>query len=165
MDQRNWADRRIATPAGTLVLREEGPEDAEFRFRLFRLSRGAAWDALASAPAFEPLMRQQFAAQNAALAACLKLIVATATGEPIGRLALAGGDSPRLADIALLPETRGRGFGAALIAAAQAEARRRALPLRLSVARDNPGAARLYRRLGFMDCGGDAVYAEMIWRA
>jgi ribosomal protein S18 acetylase RimI-like enzyme len=130
---------------------------------LFRLSRGGHWDALAATPAFDMLLRQQFSAQNAGYAGCASLIVETA-GAPIGRLALKCDDSLRLAEIALLPEARGQGFGAALILMLQAEAQTRALPLRLSVARDNLRAAALYGRLGFVACGGDAVYAEMVWR-
>lgn len=80
-------------------------------------------------------------------------------------MALKCDDSLWLVDIALLPEARGQGFGEALLVPLQAEARNRALPLRLSVARDNPRAAALYRRLGFKECGGDAVYAKMIWTA
>jgi ribosomal protein S18 acetylase RimI-like enzyme len=147
------------------MVRDEGPGDAAFRFGLFQRSRGAEWEAMAATPAFAPLMRQQFAAQNAAYAGSRLLIIETEAGAPIGRLALAGGDCLRIVDIALSPDMRGRGFGSALIGALQREARARGLPLRLSVARTNARAGALYRRLGFDSCGGDAVYAEMVWRA
>ena len=66
----------------------------------------------------------------------------------------------RLLDIALLPEFRGRGIGASLIAILISEASRSELPVRLSVLKGNR-AARLYGRLGFVAKSGDDVYCEM----
>jgi GNAT superfamily N-acetyltransferase len=66
----------------------------------------------------------------------------------------------RLVDIALLPECRNRGLGTQWILGLIEEARTAALPLRLSVLRENP-AVRLYERLGFSRKAGDAMYIEM----
>ena len=71
-------------------------------------------------------------------------------GAPIGRLYLhEGSDDVRVMDIALLPEARGHGIGAALlrsvIDAAAASGRRVSVHVELG----NP-ARRLYERLGFL---------------
>lgn len=80
------------------------------------------------------------------------------TDRDIGRLwVYRGPDEIRLVDITLLPAHRGRGVGRQLIEQLQAEASAADLPLRLSVWQTNPGARRLYDRLGFVaieDIGG-----------
>jgi ribosomal protein S18 acetylase RimI-like enzyme len=68
-----------------------------------------------------------------------------------------------LVDIALLPEFRNRGVGTRAVVGLMEEARRRSLPLRLSVARGNP-AMRLYERLGFSAISADPVYIEMEYK-
>ena len=84
---------------------------------------------------------------------------------PVGRLLVVrSADEIRLADIALLPEHRGQGIGAALIGGLQDEAASRGLPLRLHVARDNHEAARLYQRLGFIITGDTGSHFKMEWR-
>ncbi len=163
--QSRWAGRRVESPAGPLVLRAETAEDAEFRFKLFRQARAAECAALAATPMFDALLRQQFAAQNTAYAGADLLIVLSQAGARLGRLALQQAESLDIVDIALSPEARGKGIGAALILFLQRQARDAAVPLRLNVARGNWRAAALYRRLGFGECGGDAVYAAMVWTA
>lgn len=55
-----------------------------------------------------------------------------------------------VAELAVLPEARDQGIGTALLAAAEEEARRAgATSLRVRVDARNPGARRLYERLGF----------------
>lgn len=85
---------------------------------------------------------------------------------PVGRLLVVrSADEIRLADIALLPEHRGLGIGAALIGGLQDEAASLGVPLRLHVARDNRGAARLYERLGFIITGDTGSHYKMEWRS
>jgi ribosomal protein S18 acetylase RimI-like enzyme len=61
---------------------------------------------------------------------------------------------PRLTNLRVHPAHRGRGVGTALIEAAEERARGRGFSLLgISVADDNPEAARLYARLGFADSG------------
>src|SRR2546423_5984570 len=71
---------------------------------------------------------------------------------PVGHLLVVrSADEIRLADIALLPEHRGQGIGAALIGGLQDEGAHRGLPLRLHVARHNHDAGRPYQQLGFFN--------------
>jgi ribosomal protein S18 acetylase RimI-like enzyme len=160
----------IISAEGVIRLRPETEADMDFRFRLFCRSRQPEWALLASAPGCERLMRLQFAAQNASYANAGLFIIEMAqpqnSFEPIGRLALdASASGFALVDIALMPDWRGRGHGSAVIRHLQDEARRLAAPLRLSVAKTNVAAERLYRRLGFTPCGDDLVYAQLVWRA
>jgi ribosomal protein S18 acetylase RimI-like enzyme len=83
---------------------------------------------------------------------------------PAARAVLdAGGQAWRLVDLAVLPALRGRGLGAALLAALQRRAAGCGAGIALSVLRTNGAALRLYERAGFVACGGDALRHEMVW--
>ena len=85
------------------------------------------------------------------------LLTVEANGEPSGQAWL---DLDRYSDrraavlwaVRLLPCLQNLGIGTRLVAAGEEEARRRGFPaLELSVEPDNPGALRLYRRLGYRE--------------
>lgn len=85
--------------------------------------------------------------------------------EPIGRLYLErGGREYGVIDIALLPEHRGQGLGAAIMRDLQDEAGAAGKPLSIYVEKFNP-ALRLYRRLGFETIEDKGVYDLMRWSA
>ena len=84
--------------------------------------------------------------------------------EPIGRLRVVrdpGGIE--LAGIQLLPSAQGRGIGTSIIRDLQDTARREAVPLLIGVEKDNPGARRLYERLGFVLTGEDEKEYRLAW--
>ena len=70
----------------------------------------------------------------------------------------------RIVDIALLPEARGHGTGAALLSALLAAAARDGRSVSIHVEQMNP-AMRLYHRLGFLKAGEHGIYHLMEWRA
>lgn len=80
---------------------------------------------------------------------------------PNGRLVAAGGADLRpvpgagvLWQLAVHSRLQGLGIGSLLVAALERRLRDRGLDeARLSVEHDNPDAARLYRRLGYRECG------------
>jgi ribosomal protein S18 acetylase RimI-like enzyme len=75
------------------------------------------------------------------------------------------GSDWRLVELALLPALRGRGLGAALLAALQARARAHGASIGLAVLRTNTPALRLYERAGFTITGGNELQHQMVWRA
>ena len=85
-------------------------------------------------------------------------------GRTVGRLWVGRDDAEiRLLDIALLPEARNRGIGAALLGRLIDESSRTGKRLRHMVFISNEGARRFYERLGFKvfeDVGG---YLHMEW--
>ncbi|HET7094967.1 MAG TPA: GNAT family N-acetyltransferase [Thermomicrobiales bacterium] len=82
-------------------------------------------------------------------------------GVDVGALSVErSADELFIADIEILPEWRGRGLGAAIIAALIGEARQRGLPTTLQVTKVNP-VIRLYRRLGFDIVGESATHVRM----
>jgi len=87
-------------------------------------------------------------------------------GAPAGRVVLdTTGSDWRLVELAVLPALRGRGLGAALLAALQARARAHGASIGLAVLRTNLPALRLYQRAGFRIAGGNALQHQMTWSA
>lgn len=85
-------------------------------------------------------------------------------GRPVGRLFLTQlEDQIIIVDIALIPDCRGRGIGAELIAQVLDDAERSGRSVTLHVEKSNR-AQRLYRRLGFEIAGDEGVYWLMIRR-
>jgi ribosomal-protein-alanine N-acetyltransferase len=83
------------------------------------------------------------------------LMVGEEAGEVVGYAVLwFAADEAELGDIAVLPESRGRGLGRWLLEAALAEAARRgARAVYLEVRESNTAARRLYERAGFDTAG------------
>jgi ribosomal protein S18 acetylase RimI-like enzyme len=152
-----------------ITLHPVGDDDEAFLRSLYASTRQeeiAAWGWPAAQG--EAFLQMQFRAQHAGYVAAYPgaqhdLILED--GQPVGRLYVwRKGDELRLVDISLLPATRGRGIGTALIRQLVAEAAAQGKRLCLQVVTTNR-ARRLYLRLGFRRTGGNAVYDEMEWRA
>lgn len=72
-----------------------------------------------------------------------------------------GSDIARLYSIAVDDAARGRGIASALLHAVERDARARGCGrLRLEVRQDNPGAIRLYEKLGYLRFGAIAGFYE-----
>lgn len=90
-------------------------------------------------------------------------LVLESSDAPVGLVYLAAAQTEtgvglRLVHFMILSEYRGMGLGQALLAGLQALE----MPLVLSVQSLNP-AARLYRRMGFREAGGDVATITMLW--
>ena len=158
-------DASVPTP----TLRAPMPDDLPFFFELFRASHGQALTCLPlDHGAVESLLQMQFNSRERSFRSRFGdagLRVVLAGDRPIGRVWVARNSAEmRLVDIALLPEFRGKGIGAALIWHLTSEVHASQLPLRISVLRDNP-AMRLYQRAGFRTVNDTGVYVEMEWTA
>ncbi|HVI38634.1 MAG TPA: GNAT family N-acetyltransferase, partial [Gaiellales bacterium] len=129
-----------------IALRPVEAADAPFLLRVFASSRPD----LALLP--EPLVRLQFAAQDAAYARARRSVVVV-DGVDAGRLYV---EVDRVVDITLLPEFRGRGIGTSLLEGLMDER------VSLSVSVMNPARA-LYERLGFRVVSDDGAYLSMLW--
>jgi ribosomal protein S18 acetylase RimI-like enzyme len=70
--------------------------------------------------------------------------------------------SLRLLELSILPSYRGKGIGTAVLQEFASRAENSGLSLTCSVARDNPGALRLYERFGFRVRSSNEVYLELI---
>jgi GNAT superfamily N-acetyltransferase len=93
-----------------------------------------------------------------------EFLVVERDGEAVGRIYLdRRATGLRLVDIALVPEMRSQGLGAALLLDLLDEGRAVNLPVSIHVERNNP-AMRLYLRLGFRPIEDKGVYQLLEWR-
>ena len=154
-----------------LTLRAEAKTDAPFLFDLYRSVRAdelapVRWTPAQKDAFLADQLRLQCADWSIRFAGADRWVIEHG-GRPIGRLYLdRSGPSWRLVDIGLMAETRGQGFGRALLGWIQGEAvQAQAEAIVLLVLVHNPAAARLYRRLGFTNDGLSAgPYQAMTWR-
>lgn len=136
------------------LLRPVAPPDEGFLLGLYATTRTAelarsGWDAEQR----DAFVRSQYLARRGHYAvryAGAEHSVITIRGQDAGVWMIWRSQTElRLVNIELLPEYRGQGVGSALLCLLLAEAKRRLLPVHLSVKEENRPAARLYRRLGF----------------
>ena len=101
----------------------------------------------------------QYSARRHARLRAGQSFIVQADGTDVGWVVLAElPDAIQLVEIMVLPELRGKGIGSEAIRGIPAEGKG---PLRLTVNRMNPGAIRLYERLGFRRAGEDDVHFFM----
>ena len=149
-------------------LRPARPADAPFERRLFESARPDA-AVLAGWPAStrRAFLDQQFQFQTTHYAGeypHAERRIVTAKGTPVGRLIVERAGLPwQIVDIALLPSSRRRGLGGAIIAALLAAATQAAVEVALTVEQGNP-ARRLYERLGFAAAAAAPPHLAMVWR-
>jgi GNAT superfamily N-acetyltransferase len=150
-------------------LRPATAEDEQFLYALYVGTREdelapLGWDAKAR----EQFLRMQFATRSSAHdeahpAASQQLVLID--GRPAGRLYVERrSEEIHVIDIALLPEHRGSGVGAALLQGLIDEARNTRLRVVLEALRGSR-AVSLYRRLGFRLEHDGEVYVRLTWSA
>jgi ribosomal protein S18 acetylase RimI-like enzyme len=84
----------------------------------------------------------------------------------IGKLTLAiNPEYLHLVDLVLAPEARSKGFGSAVLEALKHDAKVRLVPIRLSVALDNPRAKALYLQQGFTLISVSDTHESMQWQS
>ena len=153
---------------GTIELRPTREDDGPFLFRVYASTREVERDAWQwEEEAWGAFLRMQFDAQRRHYTTHLPSAVQSVVlceGEPAGRTWVhRSPEEIRLLDIAILPEYRRRGIGTHLIRELQEEARRAGVPLHHSVELGNPGAKRLYERLGFVAVRTRGMHTLMEW--
>ncbi len=163
----NMDSAPIASPLGLLRLRPEQVRDEAFRFSLYCESRPDL--AVLPPPVRDGILRMQFNAQTSGYRTQYpgaRYDIVELDGEPVGRVVRDYTDgSLHLVDIALLAARRRGGAGTALMRAMMDEAAAAGMAMRLMVAGDNPDAARLYLRLGFVSLGQHGAHIAMTWHA
>jgi GNAT superfamily N-acetyltransferase len=142
-------------------LRPQTPEDDAFLRRLLIATiteELAAW--LWPEPVRDQLLDMQYRVRRQGVegnypGADRSIILAD--GAEAGWLVVArSAEELRVVEIAVLPDLRGKGIGAAALGAVLVESDRTGIPARLNVNIANR-AARLYERLGFTRTGGNEV--------
>jgi GNAT superfamily N-acetyltransferase len=150
-----------------VTLRDAVPEDLNFLAYLYgdtRRKEASVWGW--PREQLEIFLQMQFDAQYRFYRASFphasdRIICADA--QAIGRMLVdEHGAEKRLVDIALLDAYRNRGIGTSLLQQLLQECKTQGRTLQLQTLQGNP-AARLYLRLGFVECGADQMYAQFQW--
>jgi ribosomal protein S18 acetylase RimI-like enzyme len=156
-------------PAPSFLLRTASDDDAGFLQALYASTREDLRQLpLPPAQLAQLIAMQQHAHEAGRRAAYpdAETMIVEHAGSAGGLVVLdASGGDWRLVELALLPAMRGRGLGAALLAALQVRAREHGAGIGLAVSHGNAAALRLYERAGFVIAGGDALQHQMVWRA
>ncbi|MGG4493803.1 GNAT family N-acetyltransferase [Brevibacillus reuszeri] len=148
---------------------EATKEEEDFRFQVYASTRKeevAAWGWEVTQQ--EAFLRMQFEMQQKSYRlqypdANYQLIVADE--EAVGHMLLVHRDDKIiLADLALLPSSRGCGIGSTIIRQLQMQAEQLAKTIRLHVMITNE-ARHLYERLGFRVIGENGLHMEMEWKS
>jgi ribosomal protein S18 acetylase RimI-like enzyme len=151
-----------------ITLRPEQPQDESFLFEVYASTRQEELDAWG----WPPEMRRQFLTMQFKASQGLhnafpdaEFQIVMLDGSNAGRMVVhRTREALHLVDIALLPQHRNAGIGAALMQRVFGEAAATKRPLRLLVLKSNR-AARFYSRLGFVKTGETEMHLEMEWRA
>ena len=152
----------------SIVLRPVQEDDEGFLFRVFSSTREAERDAAGwTNEEWDTFVQMQFEAQRRHYRVhypSAEHSIILRDGQPVGRMWVHRSETEiRLLDIAVLPDHRRRGIGTHLIRNLQEEARTARAALRHSAEVDNPGARRLYERLGFTAAQTHGLHTLMEW--
>lgn len=162
--------RRLAamqTNLKAITVRPEESEDEGFLSELYASTRQEELDAWGWPPEMRKgFLAMQFKASQAQRQALpdAEFQIVFLDGARAGRMVIhRSREELRVVDIALLPEHRNQGIGAALMQRIFGEATATSKPVRLLVLRGNR-AARFYQRLGFLMISETELHLEMEWR-
>ncbi len=158
----------MPSTAATISLRPETPSDEAFLFELYASARAEELAAWGWSPEMQSsFLTLQFKASQGLRAAFpeAEFQIVLLDGVNAGRLAVhRTPEALLLLDLALLPDYRNAGVGAALLQRLFGEATATAKPVRLQVLKTNR-AVRFYERLGFVRAAENETHWEMEWRA
>lgn len=151
------------------ALRDRTEADAAFLQALYLSTREDLQQALPDPALLQQLVAMQQTAQEAGFRLRFpqaRQLLLLRSGLPIGRVVVVdtGPQALRLVDIAITPQARRSGAASAVLAALQAHAVARGLPLCLAVAHTNHAAQSLYRKRGFATASEDDLLAQMVWQ-
>lgn len=158
----------LQTKAGPVTLRPEGDADTDFLFTLFR---SHMLTELAAMPVDDAtrdmLVRSQFQAQTMSYRTWFPMArfdIVERDGVPVGRIVVdPGTESACIVDFALLPDSRARGLGTAIIAAMLQHLAPLRRPVRCKVLMHNEPSIRMCRRVGFRHIGGEPPFLQLEW--
>jgi ribosomal protein S18 acetylase RimI-like enzyme len=149
-----------------IALRPATEQDEPFLYRLYKLSRVEEFSTTGIGEShFDLLMRMQYSARKAAYESNYpdaRRNIVSLDGTDAGQIwVFSDGTQYRVIDIVIAGEFQNQGIGAVLMNDLIAQAKQAGVPVRCSVATNNPGSLRFHRRLGFRIVGSDDAYYQM----
>jgi ribosomal protein S18 acetylase RimI-like enzyme len=152
-----------------ISLRPAQKSDEPFFYEVFKSVRAPEFAVLGLHPEqLEMLIGQQYEARTGSYEAQFPdsgNSVVLSGDAPIGQFwVFRTPEEFLVVDIALMPDHRGSGVGATLMKQFMAEADAARVPVRVTVASNNPGSLRFHQRLGFRIISEEPMYYTMEYR-
>lgn len=157
---------KVSLPDG-LGLRIASPEDKPFIEKLFYATREFLYLADAEKEYVDMIIHHQMQLQqesygNQSPNACTMIVEKQRTS--IGKVIIDfGSNIAHIIDMAFIAEARGKGYGKAVLQAVQYVATQQALPVGLTVEKQNLPARKLYLALGFQVAEDSLTHEFMLW--
>jgi ribosomal protein S18 acetylase RimI-like enzyme len=142
-------------------------DDAEVMAALFYSTRPTFYRLRLPQTTVDMLLQQQYQLQQMSYKShypSAKDYILLVQTQVIGKLTLV--TNPQylhLVDFVITPDIRGKGFGSAVLEALKHDAETLQIPIRLSVALDNPRAQALYLKQGFIVQTVSETHQSMHW--
>lgn len=152
-----------------IILRPETPQDEAFLFALFRDTALTDMALLpVDAATKDALVRMQFASQTQTYRAQFpnaRFDIVEQHGTPIGRIVV-DDDEPAgcIVDFALIPGSRSKGLGTAILATVMQHFVRLQRPARCKVLINNAPSLRMCQRVGFQQIEVIPPFLQLEWR-
>ncbi len=149
-----------------IALRPVTRQDEAFLYNLYKLSRVEEFSVLnLSEVQFDLLMRMQYTTRKAAYESSYpdgQHDIVLVDRVESGQIRISRDHTQvRLVDISIAKEFQNQGIGAAIVKDLISEAQAAGLPLRCSVATNNPGSLRFHQHLGFQITSQDEMYYQL----
>jgi GNAT superfamily N-acetyltransferase len=158
--------KEIALPEG-LVLRLATAVDQAFMERVFCSTREHFYLMPLPKLQLEILLKQQFVLQQSSYSSQFPhahTFVVELGDQEIGKITLnQSGSDLHIIDMALLPQTRNKGYGTRILKSIQLWTKKQKLQLKLSVDQQNIRAKKLYLVLGFNTTSSSETHDTMVW--
>jgi ribosomal protein S18 acetylase RimI-like enzyme len=159
-----------ASGGRTITLRPAAQQDENFLYNLYKLSRVDEFSMTGiGEQQFDMLMRMQYTArkmtyENNYPVSSHSIVVVD--GTEAGQIwVFSDARQYRVIDIAIAGAFQNQGVGSSLMKSLIAQATRAEIPLRCSIATNNPGSLRFHQRLGFRIVSSNEAYYEMQYTA
>lgn len=149
-----------------ITLRPAHAEDEPFLYALYKLSRAEEFAMAGLSDAqLDAFMQLQYAARKASYEGNYpgaQHDIVVVDGEDAGQIwVYRDAAQHRLIDISIARAFQNQGIGGALLRGLIAEADEARVPLRCSVATNNPGSLRFHQRLGFRISSANEAYYQL----
>lgn len=149
-----------------ITLRPATQQDEDFLYNLYKLSRVDEFSMTGIGELqFEMLMRMQYAARKMTYENNYPVSghnIVIVDGAEAGQIwVFSDATQYRLIDIAIAGAFQNQGVGSSLMKSLIAQTIQAEIPLRCSVATNNPGSLRFHQRLGFRIVSSNEAYYQM----
>ncbi len=150
-----------------LFVRKATPEDQPFLESLFFSTRSYLYSMPLPKSQVDLLIRQQFLLQQSSYVSSFpaaEIFIINHQSQPVGKVMIeVSSGAMHVVDIALSENSRGKGWGSALLRALKKHAEQEGRVVKLAVDQQNIRAKKLYLALGFRVTESSLTHDTLLW--